>query len=165
MKFIKWLDAHFEEYILSFLLALISCVMMLQVIMRYVFDSSLSWAEELSRYAFIWSTFVSVGYTIKKKTILKVDTFLEILPSYFKKIIKVLAECIVLAFFVYLFINSIPVTKEIYLSGQISPAMGIPMYLIYGSTIVGFFLAIVRSIQSTIGILEELCSRNKTDNI
>ena len=46
MRFLKWLDEHFEEYILSGLLVVISVVMMLQVIMRYVFNASLSWAEE-----------------------------------------------------------------------------------------------------------------------
>ncbi|MGB9812122.1 MAG: TRAP transporter small permease [Thermovenabulum sp.] len=156
MKILKWLDEHFEEYVLSMLLALISCVMMLQVIMRYVFNSSLSWAEELSRYAFVWSAFLSIGYTIKKRTILKVDTFVEILPKGIKKIVKILVALTITIFFIYLFVNSLPAVNRIYLSKQISPAMGIPMYIIYSSTSIGFFLAIVRSIQSALGIFKEL---------
>ena len=69
MKILKWLDEHFEEYILSGLLIVIAVVMMLQVIMRYVFNASLSWAEEASRYAFVWSALVSIGYSIKENSI------------------------------------------------------------------------------------------------
>ena len=65
MKIIRWLDEHLEEYILSGLLVVIAGVMMLQVIMRYAFNASLSWAEEASRYAFVWSALVSIGYSIK----------------------------------------------------------------------------------------------------
>lgn len=69
-KVINWLNEHLEEYVLCNLLAVISIVMMLQVIMRYVFNASLTWAEELCRYAFIWSAFVSIGFTIREKSIL-----------------------------------------------------------------------------------------------
>jgi len=156
VKVLKWCDEHLEEIVLSFLLGLISCVMMLQIIMRYVFNSSLSWAEELSRYAFIWSTFLSIGFTIRKKTILKVDTFVEVLPHLLKNIIKIFAEITVIAFFIYLFFNSIPVVGKIYLSNQTSPAMNIPMYLIYSSAVVGFFLTIIRSIQNLAVVLKDV---------
>ncbi|MCF6096316.1 TRAP transporter small permease [Thermovorax subterraneus] len=159
MKIIKWLDDHFEEYVLSILLALIACVMMLQVIMRYVFNSSLSWAEELSRYAFVWSAFLSIGYTIKEKTILKVDTFIGILPKTLKKIARILVVCVNIAFFVFLFINSVPVVEKIMLSKQISPAMGIPMYAIYSATVVGFLLAAARSLQDAIKLTKEISEK------
>ena len=155
MRVIKWLDERFEEFIMVLLLTLISCVMMLQVIMRYCFNSSLSWAEELCRYAFIWSAFLSIGFSIKNKSILRVDTVMELMPGFIKTILKLFTQCIVVVFFIYLFYHSIAVIRAIRLSGQISPAMGIPMYLIYASAMVGFFLTIIRSIQSTIGIIKE----------
>ncbi|MGB9839465.1 TRAP transporter small permease [Thermovenabulum sp.] len=156
MKVLKWLDDHFEEYVLSFLLALIACVMMLQVIMRYVFNSSLSWSEELSRYAFVWSAFLSIGYTIKKKTILRVDTLIEILPKGIKNTVKILVSLIMVVFFAFLLINSIPTVNKIFISKQESPALGIPMYLIYTSTILGFSLAVLRSAQSALSNVKEL---------
>lgn len=48
MSAIKWLDEHFEEAIMVFLLALISCVMMAQIIARNIFNS-MTWPEEFSR--------------------------------------------------------------------------------------------------------------------
>jgi len=67
MKVLRWLDDHLEEYILAVLLVTISCVMMLQIIMRYIFNSSLPWPEELTRYCFVWSGFLGIGYSIKRE--------------------------------------------------------------------------------------------------
>ena len=149
LKILRWLDEHFEEYVLSGLLVVISVVMMLQVIMRYVFNASLSWAEEASRYAFVWSALVSIGYTIKENSILKVDTLVEALPAGLKHLLITLINLSVTLFFGYLFISSIPAVKRVVLTGQTSPALKIPLGWIYFAAIAGFFLATVRSIQKT----------------
>jgi len=148
VRIVRWIDQHIEELILSFLLMLIACVMMLQVFMRYVVGSSLSWAEEFCRYLFIWSSLLSIGYSIRKKTILRVDSLIEALPFKVKKFFRVAIELVVLTFFTYLFLNAIPVVGMIKESGQVSPAMEIPMYLVYLSAVVGFLLAVIRSAQS-----------------
>ena len=54
-KVISWLDYNLEEVILLVLLGIISVTMMLQIIMRYLFSSPLSWVEELCRYCFVYS--------------------------------------------------------------------------------------------------------------
>lgn len=156
MGVIRWIDQHLEEFILSIFLVLIACVMMLQVIMRYVVGSSLSWAEEFCRYLFIWSSLLSIGYSIRKKTILRVDSLVEMLPSNLKRLLKIVAELVVLVFFAYLLTKSIPVVKMIRDSGQTSPAMEIPMYVVYLSAVVGFLLAVIRSIQSLLETVKKL---------
>ena len=155
MKILRWIDDYLEEYISLILLAIISCVMMIQIIMRYVFNSSLTWAEELCRYSFIWIAFLGIGYSIKKGTMLRIDIVMQYFPNKIKKIIDLIIQLITLVFFTYMFNNSIGVVKGIYYSGQISPANGIPMFIIYGSTSVGFLLAILRSIQSIIILLRK----------
>jgi TRAP-type C4-dicarboxylate transport system permease small subunit len=127
--------------------------MMLQVIMRYVFNASLSWAEEVSRYAFIWSALVSIGYSIKERSILRVDTFVEALPNQLRNIITALVNCVVAAFFAYLFVNSLPAVGAVMRSGQRSPALEIPMSWVYFSAIVGFLLATIRSFQRVVETL------------
>ncbi len=149
LKLLKWLDEHFEEYVLSGLLVVIAVVMMLQVIMRYVFNASLSWAEEASRYAFVWSALVSIGYSIKENSILKVDTLVEALPAGLKHLLITLINLSVTLFFCYLLINSIPAVQRVIMTGQTSPALKIPLGWIYFAAVAGFFLATVRSIQKT----------------
>ena len=149
LKILKWLNEHFEEYILSGLLIVIAAVMMLQVIMRYVFNASLSWAEEASRYAFVWSALVSIGYTIKENSILKVDTLVEALPGSLKNLLITLINCAVTLFFGYLFVSSIPAVLRVISTGQRSPALNIHLGWIYFAAIAGFFLAAARAVQKT----------------
>ena len=47
MKILKWLDENLEAFICGCLLSVLSVIMMLQVIMRYIFSTPLSWPEEL----------------------------------------------------------------------------------------------------------------------
>ena len=149
MKILKWLDEHFEEYVLSGLLIVIAVVMMLQVIMRYVFNASLSWAEEASRYAFVWSALISIGYTIKENSILKVDTLVEALPAGLKRLMITLINVSVTLFFGFLLYHSIPAIQRVIRTGQTSPALKIPLGWIYFAAIAGFFLATLRSVQKT----------------
>jgi TRAP-type C4-dicarboxylate transport system permease small subunit len=149
LKILKWLDKHFEEYVLSGLLIVIAVITMLQVIMRYVFNASLSWAEEASRYAFVWSALVSIGYTIKENSILKVDTLIEALPALLKNLLITLINLGVTLFFGYLFISSIPAVQRVISTGQTSPALKLPLGWVYFAAIAGFFLATARSVQKT----------------
>lgn len=149
LKILKCLNEHFEEYILSGLLVVIAAVMMLQVIMRYVFNASLSWAEEASRYAFVWSALVSIGYTIKENSILKVDTLVEALPSSLKNLLITLINFAVALFFGYLFVSSVPAVLRVISTGQRSPALNIHLGWIYSAAIAGFFLAAARAVQKT----------------
>ena len=60
MKVIKWIYAHAEEVILCILLTAIVLFSGAQVVSRYVFGNSLTWSEELCRYLYVWSGFMTV---------------------------------------------------------------------------------------------------------
>ncbi|HQI17427.1 MAG TPA: TRAP transporter small permease [Bacillota bacterium] len=149
MNGFKWLNKHFEEAILVFLLATISCVMMAQIIARTFFNS-MTWPEEFSRYCYIWTVFLSLGYTIKKGNMLRVGIVMDLLPQKLRKSIEIIVNIIMLVLFVILLRYSIIYTGKIKSSGQFSPAMHLPMWIMYMSTIIGFALAALRMIQEII---------------
>jgi TRAP-type C4-dicarboxylate transport system permease small subunit len=146
---LKWLNERFEETIMVFLLAAISCVMMAQIIARSFF-ASMPWPEEFCRYCYIWTVFLSLGYTIRKKNMLKVGILMDLLPLKLRKSIEIIVNFIMLAIFAILFRYSIIYTGKIKLSGQISPAMHIPMWIMYMATVIGFGLAVIRMIQEMV---------------
>jgi C4-dicarboxylate transporter DctQ subunit len=155
MRILKWLDEHFEEWAMVVLLAGISLSLLLQIIMRYVFNAALSWSEEFARYCFVWSTFISIGYSIKKSTMLRIDIVVQYLPRSWRKPLDIFVEFFVLAFFGLMLYNSVFVVQRIARSGQTSPAMGLPMAAIYVSLIVGFVLAVARGIQKITVLLRK----------
>ena len=148
---IKWLDLHFEESILIFFLVAISCVELVQVVARNVsFMPSLTWAEELCRFLWIATVFVSLPYTIRTVTALRVTALIELLPWKVENVINVLIDiftCAVLAVLTYF---SIDVFEGVYRNGEVSPAMLLPMWIMYVFVVAGFLLGALRSLQLAI---------------
>ena len=139
MSVLKWLDEHFEESILVILLAIISIVMMAQIVARSV-SSSMAWPEEFARYCYIWTVFLSWLY-YTEGNMLKVGIIMDLLPHKLRKSIEIVTNFIMLVLFVILSYHSIIFTNKVRLTGQLSPAMRIPMWIMYLSTIIGFGLA------------------------
>jgi TRAP-type C4-dicarboxylate transport system permease small subunit len=146
---LKWLNERFEETIMVVLLAAISCVMMAQIIAR-TFFTSMPWPEEFCRYCYIWTVFLSLGYTIRKKNMLKVGILMDLLPIKLRKSIEIVVNLMMLTIFAIMFRYAVIYTGKIKATGQISPAMHIPMWIMYTSTIVGFALAVIRMIQEIV---------------
>lgn len=146
MKGFKKIEAYFEEYSMGVLLVGITVILALQIIMRLL-KLSLSWPEELARYLYIWTVLLSVGYTIRNKTILRVDLLLNLLPKPVKWLAEAAMQAISAAFYGFLAYYSVFVMLNVKVSGQTSPALELPMYLIYLIMPVGFALAAVRSLQ------------------
>ena len=147
MKLLNWLDKYVEELLMIILLILMTLIMGVQVCSRYMFNNSLSWSEEVTRYLFIWSGFISISYCTKKCISIKIEQFVEAFPKKGRAIFKIINHTIELIFFFYLMPFSILYLKSSIESGQVSPACGIPMYLVQSAPLIGFSLAIIRIIQ------------------
>ena len=148
MKVVKWLDEHFEEAIIVFLLAVICVVELMQVVCRNVpFIPSLTWAEELCRYAWIATVFLSLPYTFRTGTALKVTALVELFPWKVTNAFNIAVDLVTAAMMIVLGVASITTFGNIYASGEVSPAMQWPMWWMYAIVVVGFFLGAVRSIE------------------
>lgn len=161
MSAIKWLDEHFEEAILVLLLASISSVMMAQIFARTFFNS-MTWPEEFSRYCYIWTVFLSLSYTIKKRNMLKVGIVMDLLPQKVRRTIEILVNVIMLVLFVILFRYAIVYTNKIWVTGQFSPAMNIPMWIMYLSTVIGFGLSSIRMVQEIVNNIRNFNEKVET---
>lgn len=149
-KVVYWLDEHFEESLLLILLAVLSCTMMLQVIMRYVFSNALPWAEELCRYCFVYTGFISIPYTVKKGIGIKVDVIYRLFPGFIKKVLNFFYEILQLVFYGYLCYSSIAVVEGAIANGAKSSALRIPLSCIYIILPIGFGIASIRLIQKLV---------------
>lgn len=146
-KFWKWLDESFEETVLMVFLVAMSCVMMAQIVMRYIFDQSMSWPEEFSRFMFVFSGFLSIGYCIRKEKMLKVDILLGFFPDWLKNLVNLVGRVLTLVFFAYLGYYAFFATQNSMSGGMKSPAMGWSMWILYGSAFIGCILGVLRQIQ------------------
>lgn len=150
MKVIRFIDEHIEEIILVTLLTGMSLIIGLQVFMRYVMKSSLSWSEELARYMFIWMVYIGISYGIKKGRHIKIDAAVNIFPRKIQKYIFILSDIIFLLFAIIVIYQSNNVAMLIFRLGQSSPGTGISMGYVYMAIPVGFTLVCVRLIQDIV---------------
>ena len=151
MKVIKWLDDHFEEAILVVLLVVIAWVCLIQVIIRNIPTlSALTWAEEFCRFCWIWSVFLSLPYTIRKGNMLRVSVLLDLLPNAVHKVVNILVDIITAASMGLLAAYSVGVVSSILVSGETSPAMVWPMWIVYAVMLFGYVLGMLRGIQMAV---------------
>ena len=148
MKAIKWLDRHFEEFLMILCLVLIVIVMLLQVVIRKLpWLPALTWAEAFCRFAWICSVFLSLPYTIRHQNMLRVTALMDVLPPKGRVALNIAVDVIVIAVMALLLWHAVPLVVDRYTSGETSPAMLWPMWTMYFFMITGFGLGVFRGIQ------------------
>ena len=150
-KILHYLDEYLEEFLMVVFLIAMTLIMGIQVFSRYILGMSLSWSEEITRYLFIWSAFLSVSLCTRKCISIKIDQFIQLFPKRGKSLWKVLNLTVEFVFFVYLIPYSFIYLKNTIESGQVSPACGIPMYYVQAAPFVCFIITAFRIAQRWFG--------------
>lgn len=143
-KFIKYAYERLEEMAMMAMLFLIFIIMAYSVVMRYVFNNSLSWAEEICRYLFVWSAFLSAPLCLRRRSSIKIDMLMTALPLKAQRALIAGGDILMCAFFSYMLHAAWNVVWGVYLSRQTSPAILMPMYAVFSSAFVGFALSLLR---------------------
>ena len=116
------------DQILGYALVIMLAVMTLDVLWgvftRYVMSNQASWSEELARFLLIWIGILGAAYASGQRMHLSID-LLENKPV---KLIAVLVILFALGVLVVGGTRLVLLTAEL---GQTSPALGIPMSIIY----------------------------------
>jgi TRAP-type C4-dicarboxylate transport system permease small subunit len=137
-------------------LALITLIMGYSVIMRYGFNDSLSWAEEVCRYLFVYSAFLSAPLCLKKRSSVKIDMLILALPPVLQTLLLIAGDVLMFAFFGYMLFAAWGVVVSAFKSGQTSPALLLPMYFIFASAVLGFALCLLRLLERLRFLLHSL---------
>ena len=144
MKVVKKIADNFEGYCCAVMLAVMSVVVFLQVIFRFVIKASLPWSEELSRYLLVYITYFGCAYGIKTGAHLGVEAFVLILPKTVQKAINVLVQIGGLVVCVLILKFGADIVFSQMQSGQLSPAMRLPMWTIYSAIPIGMAFCVIR---------------------
>ena len=151
-KIDKYLD-KFETWSFVILLTVMTVVVFLQVIFRYVIHSSLPWSEELSRDCLIFVTFIGVSAGLKAGTHTSIDFLILVLPDRCKYAVQLLGQVLIVLFSVAFFVISARLAYMILVSGQQTQALGIPTWISYAALPLGLFGGIFRSVENLVRFL------------
>lgn len=144
----KWLDTHLEETIMIISAILITVVILFQIIMRYFFKNALPWPEEFSRFCYIYFVFMSIGYSIRNKSMLNVTMLQDFMPKRMQMLLDIIIQISMAVIFGVFTYYSTEVIRATLLSGQKATALQIPMTIPYFAAFLGFLTATFRSVQS-----------------
>lgn len=160
MRALRAAHDKLEEAVMIGLLMAICGAMIAQVVARYIFNSSMSWPEEFCRYCYIWTMFLSLGYTIRRGTMLRVGVVMDLLPTAVQSVVRVLVRVAMIAMFAALLRQSVTATLNIKnITKEISSAMQVPMWLMYMAAVIGFALALIRSAEALVGDVRSFGAR------
>ena len=101
----KILD-RLEEWIISLMLLAMTGLTFWQVVMRYVFNSGMTWALELTTVFFAIMIFVGVSYGVRVGSHIGVDALVKMLSPVKRKAVSMLAVVLSLVYVGFIFTGS-----------------------------------------------------------
>jgi TRAP-type C4-dicarboxylate transport system permease small subunit len=88
--------------ILAALAAAMVIIMLYQIVLRYCFNSANVWAEELTRFMFVWMTTLGASVAIRHNVHLRVDLVVDFLKPRSRFILQIVTYTLILLFLIYL---------------------------------------------------------------
>lgn len=93
----SWTD-RLEENLIAFLLGAMTLITFANVIARYVFNSNIFWALELTVFLFAWLVLLGASYAVKIGAHLGVDAIINLVSPPTRKTLGLIAVSCCLAF-------------------------------------------------------------------
>lgn len=151
-KFFKAVDTA-ENICLVIMFAVMVIAIFLQIIMRFVFDNSLTWSEELGKFIFVWISWLGISIAERRNEHIKITMLTDRLSLKWQAIVDILAKIVligILCVTIYYAVMLVGTQSHVHYAGiKISTSWGY-LSLVIGC---GFMLlrvigGIVRHIQS-----------------
>jgi|SRR5690625_494088 len=147
---VKKMDLYltrFEKVICGSGLIFVTFLIFINVVLRYFFNASLSWSDEMVRYIMILISFLGASLCVREGAHISVDFFINKIKGNNRKIMEIFINAVGLLFTVIITILAAQLIYQNIIHPQNSPALQVPMYIPYMSILLGFFLSSVRYIQ------------------
>lgn len=141
MRILEKIADHIVFGIVSIAASAMVVATFLQVFFRYMMGRPLYWSEELGRYCFVYIVFLGGAWAGKNAAHLGVDYIVSKLPSGVTHFLDPVIDLLIMGFSVVVALVAQPVIQIN--MRQFSPALGIPMGLVYLAIPIGFALIFV----------------------
>ena len=157
-KFIATLNKTEDICLVSMFVAMVS-IIFFQVIMRYVFNNSLYWSEELGKFIFVWISWLGISIGQRRNEHIKITLLVDRLPYTTRKIMEIIADilliliCIVTLYYAIILVQT--QAKVPYAGIKIKTSWG------YLSLVLGCGFMSLRLIAGVVNKIKELLSKDE----
>ncbi len=146
MRTLDTVMTKIEDVITITFMIVMTTVILIGVVMRFILKMPNLYGEEISRYSMIIVAFIGISIGVRQKAHLGIDGVVNSLPAKAAKVLRVIASLVamfaygLLTFEAYAFVSY---SKRMH---QLSPAMRLPMWIVYCILLVGFAMSFIRSL-------------------
>ncbi|WP_022665166.1 TRAP transporter small permease [Desulfospira joergensenii] len=110
------------------------------VVSRFVFNSAIVFTDELNVIFIVLVTYAGLSYAARNGRHIRMSAIYDAMPEKARKFLMVLMTSVTSAFMFFLSFYACRYIAEVYESGRILPALGLPVFYIYLWVPVGFIM-------------------------
>ena len=148
-KILKKLDTivtNIEEWTLFIIVIAALLSLFVNVVLRYGFNYTLAWSEELVRIVIIYSTFIGASVAVKQRAMIRIDAVVQIFPKL-KPGLTIFTNLLMLVFAWMMVYYGYKMTHMQLLTNQKTIIMQIPLVIIYAIMPVMGVMVFIRTVQ------------------
>ncbi len=162
----KKLNAHLLQLCRILLIIMVPAmtgIVFVQVILRYVFLSPLSWIEELARYLLVWISCFGAAYGVRKGEHIAVMFLNNMFKGYMKSALTIFIHILVIILFMVCFMKGIGLSIRQW--NVVTPALQIPRTLPYLGIPISFAIMLLFSLELFITDIKTMFSKESLPNV
>lgn len=144
MKRVASFFSNFESRLSYFLIVLLTIILSVQIVNRYIFSTSFVWLEEIARISFVWLIYFSVASAARENDHIRVGLIDMFVSPATLKIINYIADALVVGFNLVIVWYGIQLMISSVTYGDKTPVTDIPMAIIYSVIPFCFALMTIR---------------------
>ena len=122
-----------EEYLLVSSLVFTVLLIFYQVIMRYVFNNSSFWSEELARYIFMWQIWMGASIGFRDNKHIKIELLTGRLHGKVKVFFSLVSNLLMFLFCIFLVVKGWEFLKLTKMLKMVTPALRFSYVFVYMS--------------------------------
>ncbi|MBT3175386.1 MAG: TRAP transporter small permease [Desulfobacula sp.] len=157
LDFIDTLISRFEGVMLAVGVIAMTVNTIAAVISRFVFNSAITFTDELNMIFIVVVTYAGLSYAARNGRHIRMSAIYDAMPAKTRKALMIVMASVTSAFMFFLSFYSYYYIFEVYKSGRILPALGLPVFYIYLWVPIGF---VVTGLQYAFTVVKNLTEKD-----
>lgn len=143
-RWLRLVERFFEPTVIVVSLGVVIVLLFADVVARFAFQTSVPWAGEVARFAFVYMIYFGISYAIRERRHLRVTLLVDAAPPGLQRWIMALSEGVFLAYSVMVCWLGIVITTNALDRGQSLSATQWPTAWLYAAIIFSGALSALR---------------------
>lgn len=155
---LRFILQNFEDIVASIFISITTVLVIINIILRYIFNSGLVWSEEVATGCFVWSVFIGAVAVFKHRGHVGVDLIVKRLPQAMQWSIRLLTDLILVVLNGYMAYLSVLYIQTSYT--KMTPVLGVSSAYISSSVLIAFVLMTAYSVKF---VVEDLFGKKEVE--